>query len=1177
MKIDLTQESQKETNQRYLELHFPDKVVTFPLFEIPHNNFMLKVHEDYYKLYETMDDWVIQNNELDPEDYLKYLENIWNNFSIKLCNSNDDRKTVSAIDVESSKNNVLTNSKCDLSNFISNYSMENQYEFKNEIKGKHKSLTRDQTSHIPRASDNIKIVDEEQAKLRRKSQSNYQLIDGDTSVETVGKRNANYSKKKKKNVAVDENIGIKNYSLDRQSNKREQYDSVTRQSNKREQYDSITRQRSHSHKILKKNAQEMIDKINLLLNANTTMLEKHNTLTQDDEEEYSHIRSKSHKSKPHKKSVAFDRFSNYLNLDSKNFYKNNVLNIESNSNFYINNVDNNNHFNINSLSKRSTDSDVIAKNYSNESYDFIDKKNYLSENINQYRGLDIENYSSHNSKNNYNSVDNDQKYLNTHNTDMEKPQELDRNMLVTDENKDKYANQKDKFNTYPYEEIPEISYSERSKVLDYNKFSSNPGSDNEFQNTVSDEGEKINADEELDQGEKTIIEGEEDCDSQNFKNPPYESNFKNEIVSEHMMKYANTGLNDPNNLSKSTKYHATLMDSEMTQKNQADSPDQKLVRLKLFDSKQELNDNLKSQDYCQDEDSPIRELPDLSSNRNRGTEFISNYYKSNEVVSIQDKLPEFKNDNSIYQMPSFRQSQIQSQSLSTRQSQILTYRKNIPIVNNNSNYNIPIDFTSMSNLQEKELLLKNSLIKPIDAFKIDSNEIPRQAVDPYVNNAMFKRVQSMDGKYLNKRFPQSKQRSASTSPDNKDKQPKTSIPRIRNKYLDHIPNSKSAHIKTGTNFESGSRLHTESNRLKPDYSPNNLTRNKTTENKFERRTVTKNTDSVFSYQETRYMQNSPKYLLSADISGNLIQWDISTLEVVKYWGQIHHGQVFFMRCQILEEQCYLITIGNDSLIRLWKVPYIYLTEVSKNETDESFDDSFQFVNEKELEGIDCTANIASVSPDGKCLFVSNEKKYLTSYYVKTLSVWKRYNNDTLESFFTSMCFTEDNEYQILGSSTGIQKKLKIVTNVFKTYDKAHDGAIESIEVSKDGMFFFTCGMDRNLKQWSTHECALLKNFGEIDATYAISHMKICLNNNYLMYGTVDGRVKKMDIITGHVVSDLGHLHSFTINSMLAFEDEGCLFTGGGDEHIIKQSIETNEIIATFGSEHNDWVSSLALF
>ena len=102
------------------------------------------------------------------------------------------------------------------------------------------------------------------------SQREIKNFDDHTPIDTIQSRNENYNRNVKQSVTHSENIDIKNYMTDKIGSRRDSYA-------------PIERQRSHSHKVLKKNAQEMIDKINILLTANSTMLEKHNTIEDDEE------------------------------------------------------------------------------------------------------------------------------------------------------------------------------------------------------------------------------------------------------------------------------------------------------------------------------------------------------------------------------------------------------------------------------------------------------------------------------------------------------------------------------------------------------------------------------------------------------------------------------------------------------------------------------------------------------------------------------------------------------------------------------------------------------------------------------------------------------------------------------------------------------------------------------
>jgi hypothetical protein len=43
-----------------------------------------------------------------------------------------------------------------------------------------------------------------------------------------------------------------------------------------------------------------------------------------------------------------------------------------------------------------------------------------------------------------------------------------------------------------------------------------------------------------------------------------------------------------------------------------------------------------------------------------------------------------------------------------------------------------------------------------------------------------------------------------------------------------------------------------------------------------------------------HKDDSKEYIFTSDISGNLIEWEMATQELVRNWGKIHSGQIYFI-------------------------------------------------------------------------------------------------------------------------------------------------------------------------------------------------------------------------------------------------------------------------------------------
>ncbi|MFN5984303.1 MAG: T9SS type A sorting domain-containing protein [Fluviicola sp.] len=183
--------------------------------------------------------------------------------------------------------------------------------------------------------------------------------------------------------------------------------------------------------------------------------------------------------------------------------------------------------------------------------------------------------------------------------------------------------------------------------------------------------------------------------------------------------------------------------------------------------------------------------------------------------------------------------------------------------------------------------------------------------------------------------------------------------------------------------------------------------------------------------------------------------------------------------------------------------------------------------------------------------------------------------DTLDTGTTqgfSSVFSPDNSKLVLGCSNGKVQIYDVATGSLDTNIAGHPSFVKTVDYASNGQFFVTGGgAGGQIKKWSPEGNLLLTITAH---TGDINNVEITPDNNYVISGSNDKKVKIWDINTGtliHTISD----HTDRIWDLDISPDGSKFVSVSKDSTCRIWNFNTWEQIANFGVSDSGFVRSVA--
>jgi WD40 repeat protein len=209
--------------------------------------------------------------------------------------------------------------------------------------------------------------------------------------------------------------------------------------------------------------------------------------------------------------------------------------------------------------------------------------------------------------------------------------------------------------------------------------------------------------------------------------------------------------------------------------------------------------------------------------------------------------------------------------------------------------------------------------------------------------------------------------------------------------------------------------------------------------------------------------------------------------------------------------------------------------------------------------------------DNKYLFLKCGKQ-LRQYQIDGYEIVKEYQ---FNKWIKSMVTTFDNKRIFVGLNGGSLHQICIDSQrVIKDYGNVHTHDITSMAVTRDNNFLITGGLDKRVKKISIIDQELkisiidqelVKDFGKICFDWIQTIQLTPCDKRAFVYDYLCG-VKLIDLISGKTVKDHGRVHRgySTIQGILATRDEGYLLTSSSDGTFKQWSVRERALVQDFG-------------
>ena len=257
-----------------------------------------------------------------------------------------------------------------------------------------------------------------------------------------------------------------------------------------------------------------------------------------------------------------------------------------------------------------------------------------------------------------------------------------------------------------------------------------------------------------------------------------------------------------------------------------------------------------------------------------------------------------------------------------------------------------------------------------------------------------------------------------------------------------------------------------------------------------------------------------KYLFSADLLGNVRQWDIESRLVIKQYKGSHCNLQLINSMQVTEDSQTLLIANDYGYLKIF-----HITPPCEEFVALGFVD--QIVIAKDMGRIsDGNISTMCVSHNMQYFFLATGYGNLIQYNFEHYEVEHHYGNVHNTDINCVVC-TRSSLYLFTGDVKGVVKQFYILEKaLIKDFGKIVDGSIWSITTSPDSNYLFVSDSKGALKMFDVGEESNKKSHGEI---HDVEIKAICTSpdSQYLYTSDLNGNLKQWWIGTHKILRNYG--------------------------------------------------------